>query len=444
MLLHVAQFLLCMAGPKLPDASMIRGNTGGPTGPIAATRLTPAPVSPCTSTVSRMQRRRYATSPPFNVGSSVAKVRSEQQLALAAQKQLLETATLDNQDETAGEAAAEALWPWQLAMISITACWGANFAVTSWSLDALGGGSTDGELFVASRFVVGASALLPFLASASSVGAVWAGAQVGLLCACGYATQAVALSLGTQAGTAAFICSLQSVVVALMAARSSGVAIQTWIAVALSVCGVGCLELPSVLAGGGSAFCIGDLVAFGQPLGFGLSYVLLESVMEEYPEDELPIAALQCAVIAAAAVTAASLDASTLPWSLPWGHLLTATAGDAPAWGVPSAILYTGLISTSLTIWLTARVFSRLPSTDASIILASEPLWATAVAVGLLGAQVGASDALGGALIISGLACNQGLLDGVLPVFAEAEAEAEAEREEGVGREVAAPVAVEE
>ena len=109
--------------------------------------------------------------------------------------------------------------------------------------------------------------------------------------------------------------------------------------------------------------------------------------MEKHPEDELPIAALQCAVIALAAVTAASVDASAAPWALPWDHLLTATANNAPAWGVPAAIAYTGLISTSLTIWLTAKVFSKLPSTDASIILASEPLWATAVAVGLLHAR---------------------------------------------------------
>ena len=53
------------------------------------------------------------------------------------------------------------------------------------------------------------------------------------------------------------------------------------------------------------------------------------------------------------------------------------------------------------------------------IILASEPLWATAVAVGLLHASVGPSDALGGALIIAALACNQGLLDGVLPNASE-------------------------
>ena len=316
-------------------------------------------------------------------------------------------------------------------MLAITACWGANFAVTSFAMDALGGDATDGALFVAARFLVGAGALLPFLANAGSTAVCVAGAQVGALCAPGYAAQAIALALGTEAGTAAFICSLQSVVVALMASRKTGgVAAQTWFAVALSVAGVGCLELlhdPSTAvaaaqtvadagaANGGSL--MGDLIALGQPLGFGLSYVVLEDAMASHPEDELPLAALQCAVIAIAAVGAAAAGAHALPWELGWEHLLpTAPSADTggAGWGVPLAIAYTGLISTSLTIWLQAKVFKRLPSTDASIILSSEPLWAVVVAAVLLHAEVGMNTVIGGALILSALACNEGLFNAPL------------------------------
>ena len=350
-----------------------------------------------------------------------------------------------------------ALWPYQLAMLVITACWGANFAVTSWSLDALGGDATDGTLFVAARFLVGAGALVPFLASANSMAVCIAGAQVGALCAAGYAAQSVSLALGTEAGTAAFICSLQSVVVALGAStKTGGVARQTWLAVALSIAGVGCLELlhdPSSVAltadvgadaataaaaatGGGASSLLGDVIALGQPLGFGLSYVVLEDAMAKHPEDELPLAALQCILIAIAAVGAAAIGAHTMPWQLHWEHLLptvpssegAAAAGDWGAtltrWGVPLAIAYTGLISTSLTIWLQAKVFKRLPSTDASIILSSEPLWAVVVAAVLLHAEVGVNTYVGGTLILSALACNQGLLDGVLaPLLGEGDAE---------------------
>ena len=61
------------------------------------------------------------------------------------------------------------------------------------------------------------------------------------------------------------------------------------------------------------------------------------------------------------------------------------------------------------------QVFKRVPSTDASLILASEPLWATLVALWLLGGHVTVSEAVGGTLILGALACNQGLIDQALP-----------------------------
>ena len=145
--------------------------------------------------------------------------------------------------------------------------------------------------------------------------------------------------------------------------------------------------------------------------------------MERHPDDELPLAALQCAVIAAAAVAAAAAGAHAAPWALPWGALLPdagrAALPSAP-WGVPAAIAYTGLISTALTIWLTAKVFKRLPATDASLILASEPLWATLFASLLLHEPLAASSAVGGALILAALACNEGAFDAMLPADADA------------------------
>ena len=354
------------------------------------------------------------------------------------------------------------VWPWQLALLGtcaglepqspscrsalllspvhrvtdlawfaagITACWGANLGTTTYALEALGDPSK-AAVFVAARFVVGAGVLVPFVASATSAEAVFAGIQVGALCALGYAAQSLALAMGTAPGTAAFICSLQSVVVALMSARSKGVAPTLWLAVLLSVSGVGFLELGGAAdaaasaAASAPAFCLGDLVAFGQPLSFGLSYVVLEQAMAEHPEDELPLAALQCMVIAVAAVGAASLSGHQAPLELPWGDLLPGAAPNGPAWAVPAAVLYTGLVSTALTIWLQAKVFKRVPSTDASIILASEPLWATAVALVLLGGTVENNELVGGFLIVCALACNSGAFDGLLPASLRSSADA--------------------
>ena len=173
----------------------------------------------------------------------------------------------------------EGLLGWRLALLLVTASWGANFPTTKLALDSLGGGAEAASLFIAGRFMLSATVLAPAALNASSVGAVKAGALVGGLCAFGYVAQAAALGMGSQPATCAFICSLQAVVVALITAfRGGGLAAKTAVAVGLAISGIGCLELPEVLAGGMDALCLGDLVALGQPLGFGTSYVVVDQV----------------------------------------------------------------------------------------------------------------------------------------------------------------------
>lgn len=339
------------------------------------------------------------------------------------------------------------LWTWRLLLLGITAVWGSNFVVTKSALDALGNTAADGSLFLASRFALSAVLLAPALSNPS-----WpvlrAAASVGSLCVFGYAAQSLALGLGTSASTAAFMCTLQAVVVALAAGRKQALPTRTYVAVATAILGIGCLELlPPALEGGllsggaaadGAAaapysFCIGDLVALGQPLGFGCSYVVLEGVMQEHPEDELSISAIQCFVIAAASLGAASAafgaygpgaaegaaSALAAPWALPWDHLLPASTGAATAnaplgqWTVLAAVGYGGAIATALTIWLQAKCFTRLPSIDASIILASEPLWAALGASLVLGEEFGISQSIGGTLILLAIAVQEKLLPGM-------------------------------
>jgi len=202
--------LLALGRPRLPDSSLVRGNTGGPSGALSTARLIQPHRGPFFVGSALAQRELNGA-----LGSAPQRARAEERMLEAAQRASekfhgtdAEAAALRLSLEEAllvpvalaEPTADEALWPWQAAMVAITACWGANFAVTSWSMQALGGASTDGELLVAARFVVGAVALLPFLASATSAAAVGAGVQVGLLCSLGYASQAAALSLGTQPG----------------------------------------------------------------------------------------------------------------------------------------------------------------------------------------------------------------------------------------------------
>ena len=107
------------------------------------------------------------------------------------------------------------------------------------------------------------------------------------------------------------------------------------------------------------------------------------------------------------------------PWALPWDHLLPASTGAATAnaprgqWTVLAAVGYGGAIATALTIWLQAKCFTRLPSIDASIILASEPLWAALGASLVLGEEFGISQSIGGTLILLAIAVQEKLLPGM-------------------------------
>lgn len=75
-------------------------------------------------------------------------------------------------------------------------------------------------------------------------------------------------------------------------------------------------------------------------------------------------------------------------------------------------IAYTGLITTALALWVESIAFKRVPATDASIILTTEPLFAALAGALTLGETFGASDYVGASLIIGACAIAVLLEDG--------------------------------
>jgi len=73
---------------------------------------------------------------------------------------------------------------------------------------------------------------------------------------------------------------------------------------------------------------------------------------------------------------------------------------------VAAGVVYTGLISTALTVLLQTRALGLLPATDSSVIVATEPLWAALFAGLLLGEVLDGSAQLGGLLIVGGCLAN--------------------------------------
>merc|ERR1719247_70850 len=332
--------------------------------------------------------------------SAIELVAITDQVADAVGEVLAEAALSIPEDEE------ESSLAWKGAMLFVTVAWATNFAVTAYACSIIGestslGASEAAAVFVVLRFAAAALSTLPWLVASSSKEAAVAGAKVGALYAVGYGAQAAALAHGFPAANAAFVCSLQCVAVALLAKGQTPP--RTIVGLVLAISGVACLELLG--ANGGDFDPVGLALALGQPLAFGASYVELERATRDHPDDALAMTALQCLAIFGAGVGAlAAMEGFDGALS---DVLATLQHLDAP---LAASVAWTGVISTSFTIWLCTEAFKHLPSVDASLILTSEPLWAALVAAALLGERFSAGDALGGLLIVLAVAVNDELI----------------------------------
>merc|ERR1712094_57597 len=71
-----------------------------------------------------------------------------------------------------------------------------------------------------------------------------------------------------------------------------------------------------------------------------------------------------------------------------------------------AGILYTGLITTALALYVESIAFAKVPATDASLILTTEPLFAAGCGAIALGETFGASDYIGASLIVGACALS--------------------------------------
>ena len=150
---------------------------------------------------------------------------------------------------------------------------------------------------------------------------------------------------------------------------------------------------------------MGDALSFAQPVGFGMGYLILEDLMAKKPEAALPVSAIKLAVVAVASfllfevtplLHGATDVALTIPDFSPILSSPTALAG----------ILYTGLVTTALALWVESIAFAKVPATDASLILTTEPLFAAGFGAVALGETFGVSDYVGAALIVGACALS--------------------------------------
>jgi drug/metabolite transporter (DMT)-like permease len=171
---------------------------------------------------------------------------------------------------------------------------------------------------------------------------------------------------------------------------------------ALAVAGVALVELQ----GAAGAPTIGDALSFAQPIGFGMGYLQLEELMRRRPEAALPISAIKLVIVALASLCIFELGplfeigASSGDTQLFWAPRLPDFGAILASPVALGGVLYTGLVTTALALWIESIAFARVPATDASIILTTEPLFAAAFGAISLGETFGTSDYVGASLII--------------------------------------------
>lgn len=117
---------------------------------------------------------------------------------------------------------------------------------------------------------------------------------MGLLNALAYLSVSVAYAIGTTGSKAAFMASLQAIVVTACSCVAAGKwQMSTACSATLAVLGVAILELKGPLEANA-----GDLVCLGCPLFLGLGWYALGSAMKDHIEDAIPSVAIQFVVFA--------------------------------------------------------------------------------------------------------------------------------------------------
>lgn len=316
---------------------------------------------------------------------------------------------------------------WRGVVVILCALWASNFAMAKFVLAIP---DVDASLYAVTRFSVAALSLLPGTINSVRKGNIsWDTAKGAMVCgswvAFGYLGQLIGL-LDTTPSRSCVICSLNCIFVAILAetmrvnsAKKRGFTsdfdVRKLIPALIAVTGVAIIELKG--AGGDPTW--GDFISFAQPIGFGMGYFLLEELMRKQPSAALPVSAIKLAVAATAALVyyeisphaSAVLDAVVaIDGDVVVESAKQSTAGlgfkvpdFSPILSSPTAlgaIFYTGIVTTSLALWVESIAFQRVAATDASIILTTEPLFAAATSAVLVGETFGMSDAVGAAFII--------------------------------------------
>jgi len=309
------------------------------------------------------------------------------------------------------------VWWARMLVLNSAALYGTNFTVVKILNDYI---PTDvGALM---RFTLAAGATIPWLfypSKEKAVGeveqndgvniktnifidsAIVAGLEVGFYNGLGYLAQAEGLET-VDASKSAFICSLAVVIVPVLNFLSGKkIFSREILGATIAVIGVGFLELDgATLSSVNDAFNLetGDILSLAQPILFGLGFWRLETAMRRFPQDTKKATAAQ--LLATFTISLCYLfspfgDSNELP-----------AVSQVFSWisdpTILGALLWTGLVTTSFTVYLEAIALKTLSAAETTVLFSTEPLFGSAFAAAVMGESLGNGGIVGAALILGG------------------------------------------
>jgi len=148
---------------------------------------------------------------------------------------------------------------------------------------------------------------------------------------------------------------------------------------------------------------IGDLLALGQPLGFGYAVMRVEHYIERFrdiPNHVLTMTAAQCVTVCCLAFLWVLIDCGgkvpNMSYMIETHYLIT--------------LCWTGIVTTVGACVLQGIALRKASATDAALIFSSEPVWGSLFAGWLLNETMNMTTYIGGGFIL--LACVLGSLAG--------------------------------
>lgn len=299
----------------------------------------------------------------------------------------------------------DSYWGSRIILLICAAIYSTNFALGTLMNETL-----PPSAVTACRMTFAAITLLPFLLQIQ-MSLLPRAIFTGVCAAVGYVTQSMALSdtdparvsfLG--AATVLWLPILESTIDKVPMSITD--APQTWMAAVLCILGVGILELydPSATATTAitSGIHTGDLLALVQAIGFGTGAFLSSKLVREQPDQVLSITSVLIATTAILSWIWCILVGST-------SSLMTLIQSDPIHTNLPLvfSILWTGIVSTSINYVIEIAALGRVPPAEASVLLASEPIWAAVFAAVVLGnTSLGVNDYIGGSCIVAACLVN--------------------------------------